>query len=71
MIRSELRVHKSTGYLPLGLKRSEVVRQALRQWRQRRATERFDEEWSTALGREPDDPERADDWLGVQSWGRK
>lgn len=56
---------------PLGLKRSEVVRQALRQWLQRRATERFEEEWIAALGKEPDDQKRAEDWLGVQSWGRK
>jgi metal-responsive CopG/Arc/MetJ family transcriptional regulator len=56
---------------PLGLKRSEVVRQALRQWLQRRATERFEEAWVAALGRTPDDPRRADDWLGAQTWGRK
>ena len=56
---------------PLGLKRSEVVRQALRQWLQRRATERFEEEWIAALGRAPDDHRRAEDWLGVQSWSRR
>jgi metal-responsive CopG/Arc/MetJ family transcriptional regulator len=56
---------------PMGLKRSEVVRQALRQWLQRRATERFEEEWIAALGREPDDTRRAEDWLGVQSWSRR
>jgi len=56
---------------PMGLKRSEVVRQALRQWLQRRATERFEEEWIAALGREPDDARRAEDWLGVQSWSRR
>jgi len=56
---------------PLGLKRSEVVRQALRQWLQRRATERFEEEWIAALRAVPDDRQRADDWLGVQTWDRK
>jgi metal-responsive CopG/Arc/MetJ family transcriptional regulator len=53
----------------LGLKRSEVVREALGQWLQRRATERFEEEWISALRTVPDDQKRADDWLGVQSWG--
>ncbi len=56
---------------PLGLKRSEVVRQALRQWLQRRATERFEDEWISALGKEPDDHKRAEEWLGVQSWSRR
>jgi len=56
---------------PLGLKRSEVVRQALRLWLQRRGTERFEEEWIAALGKEPDDPKRADDWLRVQTWSRR
>jgi metal-responsive CopG/Arc/MetJ family transcriptional regulator len=56
---------------PLGLKRSEVVRQALRQWLQRRATEHFEEEWISALGKKPDDHQRAEEWLGVQSWSRR
>ena len=56
---------------PLGLKRSEVVRQALRQWLQRRATERFEKEWISALDKVPDDHQRAEDWLGVQSWSRR
>lgn len=56
---------------PMGLKRSEVVRQALRQWLQRRATERFEEEWIAALGKEPDDQRRAEDWRGVQIWSRR
>ena len=56
---------------PLGLKRSEIVRQALRQWLKQRAVERFEEDWKTALGREPDEVSRADDWLSVQDWSRK
>lgn len=56
---------------PLGLKRSEVVRQALRQWLQRLATERFEQEWIAAVGQAPDDPKRADEWLSVQSWSRR
>lgn len=34
---------------PLGLKRSQVVRQALREWLQRRAIERFEQEWISHL----------------------
>jgi metal-responsive CopG/Arc/MetJ family transcriptional regulator len=56
---------------PLGLKRSEVVRQALRQWLQRRATERFEQEWIAALRQTPEDGQPADDWLAAQAWSRK
>ena len=56
---------------PLGLKRSEIVRQALRQWLRQRAIGRFEQEWTTSLRRHPDDDARAEDWLSVQAWGRK
>lgn len=56
---------------PLGLKRSEIVRQALRQWLKQRAVERFEEEWKASLGRRPDDEARAEDWLTVQTWSKK
>jgi metal-responsive CopG/Arc/MetJ family transcriptional regulator len=56
---------------PLGLKRSEIVRQALRQWLQKHATDRFEQQWIAALGKAPDDPGRADDWLDVQAWRHK
>jgi metal-responsive CopG/Arc/MetJ family transcriptional regulator len=56
---------------PLGLKRSEVVRQALREWLRRRSVERFEQDWVAALQKSPDDPKRADDWLIAQSWGGK
>jgi metal-responsive CopG/Arc/MetJ family transcriptional regulator len=55
----------------LGLKRSEVVRQALRQWLRKLATERFEEEWISALRGASDDASQADDWLIAQAWGRK
>ena len=57
--------------LPLGLKRSEIVRQALREWLRRRSVERFEQEWVAALRKHPDDPARADDWLATQTWGGK
>lgn len=56
---------------PLGLKRSEIVRQALRDWLRRQAVERFEQEWIAALQKDVDKPERAEDWLGVQAWSRK
>jgi metal-responsive CopG/Arc/MetJ family transcriptional regulator len=55
---------------PLGLKRSEIVRQALREWLNRRATESFEREWIAALARHPDRA-AVDDWLPAQSWSRK
>jgi metal-responsive CopG/Arc/MetJ family transcriptional regulator len=56
---------------PLGLKRSEVVRRALREWLQRRAVERFETEWISSLEETPDDSRRADAWLDAQAWSRK
>lgn len=56
---------------PLGLKRSEIVRQALREWLHRRSVERFEQEWIAALEKTPDDGKRADDWLSSQTWGGK
>ena len=56
---------------PLGLKRSEIVRQALRQWLRHRSVERFEQEWIAALGKRPDEAARADDWLTVETWVRE
>ena len=56
---------------PLGLKRSEVVRQALREWLRRRAVENFEQEWITALQKKPDDAARAEEWRDIQAWSKK
>ncbi len=56
---------------PLGLKRSEIVRQALREWLRRQATARFERDWKASLARETDDESRAEDWITVQEWSRK
>ncbi len=56
---------------PLGLSRSEIVRQALREWLHRHAVERFEREWIAALERKPDEASRADVWRDLQSWGEK
>ena len=56
---------------PLGLKRSEIVRQALRQWLQRQAIDQFEQQWITALKKQPHDDQAAEDWLGAQAWSSK
>jgi metal-responsive CopG/Arc/MetJ family transcriptional regulator len=56
---------------PLGLKRSEIVRQALRQWLRSRAVEGFEREWIAALERRPDDARCAEEWLTIQTWSRR
>ncbi len=53
---------------PLGLKRSEIVREALRHWLRRRAVESFEREWIAALRGRPDETARAEDWLLSQTW---
>ena len=52
---------------PLGLTRSEIVRQALREWLRQRSVERFEQEWITALGTRPDEAARAEDWTRQRS----
>lgn len=56
---------------PLGLKRSEIVRQALRDWLQRHAVEGFEREWIAALEKRPDDATRAEDWKQAQVWSKR
>jgi metal-responsive CopG/Arc/MetJ family transcriptional regulator len=56
---------------PLGLSRSEIVRQALRGWLRQRAVDGFEREWISALERRPDEASRAEAWRDIQAWGRK
>ena len=57
---------------PLGLKRSEIVRRALREWIDRQTVQRFEQDWIAALQARPDEAGRAEDWLPLQAWsGRK
>ena len=56
---------------PLGLKRSEIVRQALRDWLRRHAVETFEKEWIDALQENPDDATRADAWRDAQAWSKR
>ncbi|HEY3886350.1 MAG TPA: CopG family transcriptional regulator [Vicinamibacterales bacterium] len=54
---------------PLGLKRSEIVRQALREWLRRKSVERFEQDWIDSLRDHPDEPARAEAWLDSVVWG--
>ena len=56
---------------PLGLKRSEIVRRALRDWLQRYAVEDFEKQWIRSLQAKPDDASRAEEWLPIQTWSKK
>lgn len=56
---------------PLGLKRSEIVRHALRLWLRQQAVDRFEEEWIAALRQHPDDAARAEDWILGQAWSKR
>ena len=56
---------------PLGLKRSEIVRQALRDWLRKHAVESFEQEWITALQGKPDEATRAERWMDIQTWSKK
>jgi Arc/MetJ-type ribon-helix-helix transcriptional regulator len=56
---------------PLGLSRSEIVRQALRDWLRRHAIEKFEQDWISSLGRRPDEAKRAEDWFAIQAWSKK
>jgi metal-responsive CopG/Arc/MetJ family transcriptional regulator len=53
----------------LGFKRSEIVRQALREWLRRRDIQRFEDEWVAALGRRRDDD--GAEWRSIQAWSKK
>lgn len=56
---------------PLGMKRSEIVRQALRLWLRTRAVDRFEQQWIAALEGHPDESDRAEEWLAAQTWGAR
>ena len=55
---------------PLGLSRSEIVRQALRQWLRRHTISRFEEDWIAALRKRPADANDTDDWSEIQAWSK-
>jgi metal-responsive CopG/Arc/MetJ family transcriptional regulator len=67
-IDEETLQHVDRAAAPLGLSRSEIIRQALRQWLRRRAVESFEQEWIAALQEKPDDASRAEAWLSPESW---
>ncbi len=52
----------------LGLKRSQIVREALRAWLRKKSIERFEQKWIEALQSSPDDAKSAELWREAQSW---
>lgn len=57
---------------PLGLKRSEIVRQALREWLRRRAISRFEDDWIAALQKKQSgDADDVEAWAAIRAWSRK
>ena len=56
---------------PLGLNRSEIIRRALRDWIHRHAVDSFEREWIAALQKNPDDANRAENWIEIQAWSKK
>jgi metal-responsive CopG/Arc/MetJ family transcriptional regulator len=56
---------------PLRLKRSQVIRMALRDWLRKRAIERFEREWIDTLGAHPDEASRAEEWGEAQIWSSR
>lgn len=56
---------------PLGLNRSAIVRQALREWLRRRTVDSFEREWIAALERNPDDASRAEQWRDLHVWSEE
>jgi len=52
---------------PLRLKRSQIVRLALRDWLRKQALEQFEREWIDALVIRRDEDSRAEDWSEAQA----
>lgn len=53
------------------ISRSEIVRQALRNWLKEEKIRAFEDQWILSLKGKPDDPDRAEDWKTAQEWGDK
>jgi hypothetical protein len=66
-IDEQLPAEVSKAGQPLGLDLSQVVREALVAWLQRRDVLRFEQAWIEALKRNPDEAGRAEDWLAAQA----
>jgi len=56
---------------PQGLDITQVIREALQSWLKRREAARFEQEWIAALKKNPDDANRAEDWLEAQAWAEQ
>lgn len=47
---------------------TQIVREALAAWLKRREGVRFEQEWIAALKKNPDEANRAEEWLEAQAW---
>ncbi len=47
---------------------TQIVREALGAWLKRREGVRFEQEWIAALKKNPDEANRAEEWLETQAW---
>jgi Arc/MetJ-type ribon-helix-helix transcriptional regulator len=56
---------------PRGLKRSQVVREALHDWPRKQTVEQFERDWINSLRADADDDRRAEEWLPIQTWGEQ
>lgn len=51
--------------------RSEVVREALRNWLKEKNIKQFEDQWIRGLKQNPDDAGTAETWIKAQSWSSK
>ncbi len=47
---------------------AQIVREALAAWLKRREGTRFEQEWIAVLKKNPDEANRAEEWLETQAW---
>jgi hypothetical protein len=47
---------------------AQIVREALAAWLKRREGARFEQEWIASLKKNPDEANRAEEWLEAQAW---
>lgn len=53
---------------PLGIEPAQIVRQVLLGRLSQHDGQRFEQEWIAALEHNPDDTNRAEDWIEAQAW---
>jgi len=51
-----------------GLSFPDIVKDAVRQWLQKREIRKFENEWIEKLKQSPDDSQGAEEWMSIQHW---